>query len=369
MEREIIKVYADTIDPDHAPTLWEPTYEDVLDHGFIGLIDFMGSDSSVVNAARCSYGKGTKATRSDEGLIRYLMRHWHTSPSEMCEFTFHVKAPIFVFRQWQRHRTSSLNEYSGRYSILDNEMYVPHHSKTAPQAVNNKQGRESDLLLADDYNAVKTALDHVYEDSYQTYKYLCGPDAEGNQAKAPDAINERRLNIEEAALAAIRKSREEQLNKPEEERYVITEDEIEIILRDWFIQSNTHVITKDYPGIARELARIVLPVATYSQMYWKVNMHNLFHFLRLRADPHAQYEIRVYAEKIIEMIRPLVPMSVRAFEDYRMNGANLSRMEVELLQQVRKNNIDITNDDDVRQYLIKEQGCSEREVREFLERY
>lgn len=362
---EITKVVNDGLNGTYA---WEPQYTEVLDQGFIGLVDFMGDDSAIVNAARVSYGKGTRATRSDEGLIRYLMRHHHSTPFEMVEFKFHVKAPIFVFRQWHRHRTASINEYSGRYSLLDNEMYIPHYDHTAAQSKDNKQGRQDGLLDPEDYNAVRTALDHVNETTYQTYRYLCGPDGEGNQAAAPDAVQERRKTVEAAAMASIQQFRQDQLNKPEDERVEITEDLMEITLRDWFFQAGVHVITDEYPGIARELARMVLPVATYSQMYWKANLHNIMNFVRLRADSHAQYEIRVYADAMMEMIKPYVPMAMKAFEDYRLHADNLSRMEVELLREVRVGHIDITKDDVVEEFL-ENAGCSTRETREFLSRF
>jgi len=263
---------------------------------------------------------------------------------------------------------NSINEMSARYSILDNEMYSPHYTKTTPQSSDNKQGRTDNLLDPDDYNAVRTAFDHIQETSYQTYLYLAGPDKNGVQPAAPDVIEERRKTIEAAAMAAIQQSRKDQLDKIDEEQYIIGETEVETIIRDWFIQSGTHVITNQYPGIARELARMVLPVATYSQMYWKVNLHNAFHFLRLRCDPHAQYEIRIYAEKILELITPLFPMSVKAFEDYQMNATSLSAMETRLLKAVRAGSIDLGDDDAVRSYL-KAQECSEREITEFLQRY
>jgi flavin-dependent thymidylate synthase len=354
---------------DEAGNEWEPVYKEVLDHGFVGLVDFMGDDGAVVSAARVSYGRGTVATRSDEGLIRYLMRHYHSTPFEMCEVKLHVKAPVFVFRQWHRHRTWSYNEYSGRYSMMDKEMYVPHYDKTSSQSTNNKQGRDSDgLLTPDDYNAVRTALEHVNETSYQTYLYMAGPDVDGNQPAAPDEIEQRRKTIESAALSAIAKSRQEQLEKPEDERYIIGETEVETIVRDWFIQSGTHVITDEYPGIARELARIVLPLSLYSQMYAKVNLMNLFKFLRLRADPHAQYEIRVYADEIIEMVKPYFPMAFKAFEDYQQNSTQLSAMETMLIRATRSGIIDLGDDDAVTECL-EAQGCSKREIKEFLDRY
>jgi thymidylate synthase (FAD) len=353
---------------DEAGNEWEPVYKEMLDHGFIGLVDFMGDDSAIVNAARVSYGKGTTATSSDEGLIRYLLRHMHTTPFEMVEFRFHIKMPIFVARQWIRHRTANVNEYSGRYSVMDNEMYVPHYDKTASQSTNNKQGRTDNLLDPDDYNAVRTALDHVQETTYQTYMYLSGPDADGNQAAAPDAIQERRKTIEAAAMNAIQQSRQDQLSKPEDERYEIGEAEIETILRDWFVQSGTHVITNEFSGIARELARIVLPLSMYTQMHWKIDLHNLFHFLRLRCDSHAQYEIRVYADAMLAMIEPIVPMATQAWKDYRQNATQLSAMETMLIKSVRSGIIDLGDDDAVTECL-EAQGCSEREIKEFLQRY
>lgn len=349
-------------------TEWEPPYKEVLNHGFIGLIDFMGDDAAIANAARTSYGKGTKIVQSDEGLIRYLMRHWHTTPFEMCDFKFHVKAPIFVFRQWHRHRTASINEYSGRYSIMSDEMYVPDYTHTTAQSRDNKQGRTDNLLEPDDYNAVRTALSEAYSTSYQTYSYLCGADADGKQPPPADSLKTRHLEVEQAALNAVMRLRQQQAWAPEEEQIVVDEDLAESILRDWFMQAECHVITKDYPGIARELARMVLPVANYSQMYWKANLHNIMHFLRLRADSHAQYEIRVYAEAMMEMIEPIVPIAMRAFNDYQLHASHLSRMETELVRAARKGEIDITNNGVVEKFLA-ERGCSTREVAEFLKRY
>jgi thymidylate synthase (FAD) len=351
-----------------AGTEWEPVYTEVLNHGFVGLVDFMGDDSAIVNAARVSYGKGTKVVQSDEGLIRYLMRHWHTTPFEMCDFKFHVKAPIFVFRQWHRHRTASINEYSGRYSILDNEMYVPDYNHTLPQSRDNKQGRSDNLLDPEDYNAVHTALEHVNETAYQTYLYLCGPNEAGVQPAAPDALQERRKIIEKAAMDAIMKLRQQQAFAPEEEQIVVDEDMAESVLRDWFMQSGAHVITDEFPGIARELARMVLPVATYSQMYWKANLHNIMHFLRLRADAHAQYEIRIYAEAMMDLITPIVPMAMKAFEDYQLHASHLSRMETEMVRAARNGLLDITQDGQVEDFL-KQNGCSSREVAEFIKRF
>lgn len=368
MPKEVTKVWKEVEDLyERYIENWEPKYTEVLDHGFIGLVDFMGDDSAIVNAARVSYGTGTKATRSDEGLIRYLMRHWHTTPFEMVEFKFHVKAPIFVFRQWHRHRTASINEMSGRYSILDNEMYLPYHDHTAAQSNDNKQGRAG-LLSQEDYKAVLTALDHGYETSYSIYQYLYGPDKDGHQAKAPDALELRRKTIEDGAMASLYQLRQEQSWKPEDERQVIDESFAENVVREWFNANDIHIITDQFPGIARELARMILPVATYSQMYWKANLHNIMHFLRLRADNHAQYEIRVYAEAMMNLITPYVPMAMQAFKDYQLNANSLSAMESNLIRWARTGHLDITNNDEIEKYLI-EQGCSSREIREFIEKF
>lgn len=236
----------------------------VLDHGFVRLVDSMGDDSSVVEGARVSYGKGTKTVNEDRGLIRYLMRMWHTSPSELVDFKFHIKCPIFVMRQLVRHRTASLSEYSGRYSIMTDDCYVPELDRITTQSKNNKQGSSDDVL----------------------------PNAQEIQDRMKEQIK----------------------------------DDIE----------NYHEYLDD--DLAREIARINLPVSNYTEFYWKINMHNLFHFLRLRLDSHAQYEIRVFAEAIYELIKPIVPMSCEAFEDYRLHSESMSRMEMELLKTFAKSN-------------------------------
>ena len=237
-----------------APGLEARLYEalPVLDHGFVRAIDYMGDDAAIVQAARVSYGRGTKAARDDEGLIRYLMRHWHSTPFEMCEIKLHVKLPIFVARQWIRHRTANVNEISARYSILDREYYVPAADQLAAQSATNRQGR--------------------------------GDALEG-----------------EAAARVI-----ETLRSDAERCFDSYDDLLE------------------NEGLARELARMNLTLATYTQWYWKVDLHNLLHFLRLRADPHAQHEIRVYADAIGALVEAWVPMAWRAFEDYRLGGAQLS---------------------------------------------
>ena len=236
----------------------------VLDHGLLRVIDYMGDDSAIVQAARVSYGRGTKAVSNDEGLIRYLMRHWHSTPFEMCEVKFHVKLPVFVARQWIRHRTANVNEYSARYSILDREFYIPAPEQLAAQSTVNNQGRGA-VLSGEEAQRV---LDILREDAMRSYDHYEGMlSQEGQQ------------------------------------------------------------------GLARELARMNLPANIYTQWYWKTDLHNLFHFLRLRADAHAQYEIRVYAEAMCRIVNDWVPLAYAAFEDYRLSGVSLSGKAVEVLKR------------------------------------
>ena len=227
----------------------------VLDHGFVRVIDYMGDDAAICQAARVSYGRGTKSVSNDAGLIRYLMRHWHSTPFEMCEVKFHVKLPVFVARQWIRHRTANVNEYSARYSILDREFYIPAANDLAAQSTTNNQGR-GDMLEGEEAARVLEILKSDSSRAYDHYEEMISQ--EGQQ------------------------------------------------------------------GLARELARMNLPANIYTQWYWKVDLHNLFHFLRLRADAHAQYEIRVYADAICDIVADWVPAAFKAFEDYRMGGATLS---------------------------------------------
>lgn len=243
----------------------------VLDHGFIRVIDYMGDDSAIVQAARVSYGRGTKKVSEDRALIRYLMRHWHTTPFEMCEIKLHVKLPIFVARQWVRHRTANINEYSARYSILDREFYTPSPDQLASQATANRQGRGA-VLDEEQAAHVLYLLRDDAERSYATYRRLL------NDAEDPD-------------------------HDP------------------------------DRTGLSRELARIGLSLSTYTQWYWKTDLHNLFGFLRLRADSHAQFEIRAYAELIWDIVRQWVPASCEAFEDYRMNAVTLSAAEADVVRE------------------------------------
>ncbi|WP_108258024.1 FAD-dependent thymidylate synthase [Mangrovicoccus ximenensis] len=239
----------------------------VLDHGFVRVVDYMGDDSAIVQAARVSYGAGTKQARDDAGLIRYLMRHWHSTPFEMCELKLHVKLPVFVARQWIRHRTANVNEYSARYSILDREFYIPAPEQLAAQSTTNNQGR-GQVLEGEEAQRVLEILRHDSMRSYDNYEAMLSQD--GQQ------------------------------------------------------------------GLARELARMNLPANIYTQWYWKVDLHNLFHFLRLRADAHAQYEIRVYADIICEIVKDWVPAAYAAFEDYRMNGAHLSGKGLDCLRRMLK---------------------------------
>jgi thymidylate synthase (FAD) len=232
----------------------------VLDHGFVRLVDLMGDDSSICQAARVSYGKGTKTVREDRTLLRYLMRHLHTSPFEMVELKFHIRLPIFIARQWIRHRTANVNEYSGRYSEMTDEFYIPELSQIRTQSEVNKQARsevEFDITKAEE---ITSNMRKSQEDSYSEYK-----------------------------------------------SYV---DE----------------------GVAREIARINLPLSSYTEWYWKIDLHNLFHFLKLRLDHHAQYEIRVYAEVIANILKQILPMSYEAFEDYILNSVTFSSAELSLLK-------------------------------------
>ena len=247
------------------PTLEDILYEPlpVLDHGFVRVVDYMGDDAAIVQAARVSYGRGTKRVSEDQGLINYLMRHRHTTPFEMCEIKYHVKLPIFVARQWIRHRTANVNEYSARYSVLDNEFYVPAPEHLAAQATTNRQGRGAVID--------GKAAQHVLE--------LLRADAERAYAGYAELLNE------DAGGKAIDPAR---------------------------------------PGLARELARINLTLGFYTQWYWKADLHNLLHFLSLRADPHAQYEIRAYAEIMLETLKRWAPMTYAAFLEYRMNAATIS---------------------------------------------
>ncbi len=260
-----------------SPELEKILYEamPVLDHGFVRVVDYMGDDSSIVQSARVSYGKGTKKVSTDSGLIKYLMRHRHSTPFEMCEIKYHVKLPIFIARQWIRHRTANVNEYSARYSILDKEFYMPTKDHLAEQSSSNRQGR-GDLI-------------------------------NGKQA---DEI----LNI---------------LKKDAEQTY----DNYELMLNERF---DGTTINENNKGLARELARMNLTLNTYTQWYWKTDLLNLLNFLSLRAASHAQYEIRAYANVMIDTLKKWVPISFDAFMDYRVGGMELSSKGKFVIQKMIK---------------------------------
>jgi thymidylate synthase (FAD) len=283
---------------------YDPKYQTVLDHGFVGLVDYMGDDSAIVQAARVSYGKGTKQVNQDRGLIRYLMRHRHTSPFEMVQTKWHIKLPIFVMRQLVRHRTAAINEYSARYSVLSDEFYVPALEDVKPQSTNNKQGRGGDIS-EEDAEQVRQVIDMHNDSVYQLYQMLLGADSTMDF----DGKGDLRLS-------------------------------------------------DDFDGIARELARMVLPVNGYTECYWSINLHNLFHFIKLRADPHAQKEIRVFAEAMYQKCLEHWPMATEAFDDYVMGGAHFSRTEMDILRKVFKNEV---IDDD----MLEDFGLSKREIDEF----
>ena len=246
----------------------------VLDHGFIRVVDYMGDDAAIVQAARVSYGKGTKKVNEDKGLINYLLRHSHTTPFEMCEIKLHVKLPIFIARQWIRHRTANVNEYSARYSMLDKEFYIPSVENLTPQSQTNKQGREAATLSQEESDRILQILNDDAVKSYEHYLEMLnlledngGDESQGNDKRMRDP---NRL------------------------------------------------------GIARELARMNLPINYYTQWYWKTDLHNLMHFVRLRADSHAQFEIRAYAKKILDIIKLWVPYTYEAFENHQLNAVKLS---------------------------------------------
>ena len=277
-----------------APELEEILYQpmEVLDHGFVRVIDYMGNDSAIVQAARVSYGAGTKKVSADQALINYLMSHRHTTPFEMCEIKFHIKLPIFVARQWIRHRSASVNEYSARYSIMEDEFYIPDANNLSAQSKINHQGRdEKNILNHQEQKQVLEILKQDAKNSYQHYLEMINQDPDGN------------------------------------------------------------IIDEDKDGLARELARMNLPINCYTQWYWKIDLHNLLHFLHLRADKHAQYEIRVYADLILEMVKKWVPAAHNAFVKYRQNSKNLSSEAIAVIKKLAKN----------QQVTQEESGLSSRE--------
>lgn len=268
----------------------------VLDHGFVRVVDYMGDDSSIVQAARVSYGRGTKKSLQDKGLINYLMRHRHTTPFEMCDIKFHIKLPIFIARQWIRHRTASVNEYSARYSILSNEFYLPEKINLSPQSQINKQGRSSDELPEAEADRVLDILKSDAEHCYKNYIDMMNEDEAGN------------------------------------------------------------IIDESKTGITRELARMNLTLNHYTEWYWKINLHNLLHFLALRVDSHAQYEIRVYAQAMLDIVKAWVPYAFDAFVEHRMNGTSISKTGMEVIRAL----IDGKNIDQ------ESSGMSKREWQELM---
>ncbi|MEY2719030.1 MAG: hypothetical protein RLZZ273_396 [Bacteroidota bacterium] len=259
-----------------------------LDKGFVRLIDVMGDDNAIVQAARVSYGSGTKKVHEDRGLIRYLMRHLHTTPFEMVEFKFHVKLPIFVARQWIRHRTANVNEYSGRYSEMKDEFYVPDPEQVRAQSSTNKQGRSDESFAPEEAERIRTMMRTTQETLYGEYQEL--------------------LDTE----------------------------------------------------LAREIARINLPVSNYTEWYWKIDLHNLFHFLRLRIDAHAQYEIRVYGEAMASIVKAAVPLAYEAFEDYIVNSQKFSAQELHVIKSLLSS---IPSEEE-----LVANGLSGREAREFIDK-
>jgi len=268
----------------------------VLDHGFIRVVDYMGDDAAVVQSARVSYGRGTKAADEDRGLIRYLMRHRHSTPFEMCEIKYHIKLPIFIARQWIRHRTANVNEYSARYSVLDREFYVPQPDQLAAQSSDNRQGRGAVLEGAE----AERVLRLLRDDATQTYDHYL-----------------EMLNEDEAGQP----------------------------------------LDASRSGLARELARMNLTLNTYTQWYWKTDLHNLLHFLSLRADAHAQYEIRVYAEAMLKTVQAWVPHCYEAFADYRMGAVTMSSQMLSIVRRMLAGEV-------VEQ---AGSGLSKREWRELME--
>ena len=248
----------------------------VLDSGFIRVIDYMGDDSAIVQSARVSYGEGTKKVSNDKGLIRYLMKNWHTTPFEMCEIKFHIKLPIFIARQWIRHRTANVNEYSARYSILDKEFYIPRPEHMSSQSSTNKQGRGTNLSKKDTEKFIKILKD----------------DADRNYKHYENMLNE---------------------------------------------NQSGEIINDDKEGLSRELARINLTLNTYTQWYWKIDLHNLLHFLYLREDAHAQYEIQAYAEIILnKIVKRWVPYTYSAFKEFQLESYNLSKTAIEVIKKKLK---------------------------------
>ncbi len=292
------------------PALEEILYErfDVLDHGFVRVIDYMGDDGAIVQAARVSYGAGTRKVREDRALIRYLLRHRHTTPFEMCEIKLHIKAPIFVARQWLRHRTASVNEYSARYSRLDREFYVPdpaHLQSVLEEQIARQRASSSGM---DDLFGWREAAAEREELAAQSGSNKQGRDDDLADEEAREALS--RINWVSTRAYGVY---ENLLNEAE----------------------SGEKKDPDRAGLARELARAALPVNYYTQFYWKIDLHNLLHFLSLRADAHAQYEIRAYADAILDrIVSRWVPETCRAFRDYAMNAASLSSGGLDVVRRM-----------------------------------
>ena len=297
----------------------DPNYITLLDHGFVGIVDHMGDDSAIVQSARVSYGKGTKSVRDDRNLIRFLMRHKHTTPFEMCEVKFHAKMPIIVARQWVRHRTASINEYSGRYSEMTDEVYIPELDQIMPQSNSNKQGREgADVISELDKLEVQEHFQHIHDETFWLYQVLL-----------------QNGNVDDGGAFP----RSDYDDETKEHTFVPDEDQ--------------------FPGIAKELARAILPLNTYTEWYWKANLHNVFNFLRLRMDPHAQYEIRVYANAMYELISPYYPIACEAFEDYILHSKSFSRLEMEVIKKLMNTEPRLVD------LKLEGSGLGKREITEF----
>jgi thymidylate synthase (FAD) len=283
-----------------SPELEEILYKPikVLDHGFVRVIDYMGNDSSIVQAARVSYGAGTKKTSQDRGLIFYLLRHRHTTPFEMCEIKLHVKLPMFVARQWIRHRTANVNECSARYSILPKEFYLPAKEYLAEQSTNNKQGRDN-ALSEQEADRILNILKEDSTKCYQHYEEMLNEDLDGN------------------------------------------------------------ILDESRPKLAREIARLNLTMNYYTEWYWKTDLHNLLNFLKLRSGQGAQYEIRAYADVMLDIVKKWVPIAHEAFEEYSIHGAYISKKGLEILKQRLKG-------EDISQ---EESGMSKREWSELMQNF
>ncbi len=267
----------------------------LLNKGFIRVIDYMGDDNAIVQAARVSYGKGTKTLQSDDALIRYLLRHKHTTPFEMCEIKLHIKAPIFVARQWLRHRTANVNEYSARYSEMENDFYVPKVEQIATQSTSNKQGR-GELFNNEEAGGIIKNIENASNSAFKIYESFLGKNSKQENPKM----------------------------------------------------------------LAKEIARTILPVNFYTQFYWKIDLHNLLHFLKLRVHSHAQYEIRVYAEAILDIVKHWIPITYKAFMDYQLDSVMLSKNELDLIIELIKNKKSLKDID------LKEYNISSRELNELI---